>query len=81
MEEQMQTAPELSGISAEATGNETTGTVSGETLFEQYENGASVDELNELLAQKDGVSGENQTDIETRADGPNEDKKAETEFR
>ncbi len=79
MEEQMQTTPELSGISAEATGNETTGAVSGETLFEQYENGASVDELNELLAQKDGVSGETQTDIETRTDGPNEDKKAERE--
>lgn len=79
MEEQMQTTPELSGISAEATGNETTGAVSGETLFEQYENGASVDELNELLAQKDGVSGETQTDIETRTDGPNGDKKAETE--
>ena len=76
MEEQMQTTPELSGqenssISAEVTGNETGGAVSGETLFEQYENGASVDALNELLAQNDSVSGDSPKDIEAGVGEPN----------
>ena len=79
MEEQMQATPELSGISAEATGNETTGTVSGETLFEQYENGASVDELNELLAQTDGASDEAKIHTQSEADEENEEKEAEQE--
>lgn len=75
MEEQMQITPELSepensGISAEATSNETDGAISGETLFEQYENGASVDALNELLAQKDGVSDDSPKDIESGAGEP-----------
>lgn len=79
MEEQMQTTPELSGISAEATGNETTGAVSGETLFEQYENGASVDELNELLAQPDGASDKAQTHTQTKADEQNKEQEAKPE--
>lgn len=94
MEEQMQTTPELSGqensgISAEVTGNETGGAISGETLFEQYENGASVEALNELLAQTDSVSDEVQTGSENSgtqskpessgAGEPNKEKEAETE--
>lgn len=75
MEEQMQITPELSGpensgISAEAASNETGGAISGETLFEQYENGASVDALNELLAQNDSVSGDSPKDIEAGAGEP-----------
>lgn len=67
MDEQMTNAEvtETADIGAE----ENTGALSGEELFEKYEAGASIEELNEMLANSDPEEPQEET-VETEDDTP-----------
>ena len=74
MDEQITNAEVTTAADIGAASGENTGSLSGEELFEKYESGASIEELNEMLANSEPEESEEESGEEenTPQDGAEE---------